>query len=117
MILLTIDALAILKMAVKRVDAPVREILFVNESHDFWNETANAGQGAYTTTRGEVKWTEGDKLFTSPDTQNVNLVAVLKGDVNGSWAGNSAANAPVLDKAYFDQLAASLNAPVSQWVL
>lgn len=111
------DALAILKMAVKRVDAPSREILFVNESHDFWNETANAGQGAYTTTRGEVKWTEGDKLFTSPDIQNVNLVAVLKGDVNGSWAGNSAANAPVLDKAYFDQLAASLNAPVSQWVL
>jgi hypothetical protein len=111
------DALAILKMAVKRADAPAREILFVNESHDFWNEAANSGQGAYTTTRADVKWTEGDKLFTSPDVSNVNLVAVLKGDVNGSWAGNSAVNAPVLDNTYFTQLAATLNAPVTQWVL
>ena len=111
------DALAILKMAVKRTDAPAREILFVNESHDFWNEAANSGQGAYTTTRADVKWTEGDKLFTFPDVSNVNLVAVLKGDVNGSWAGNSAVNAPVLDNAYFTQLAAALNAPVTQWVL
>lgn len=111
------DALAILKMAVKRVDAPAREILFVNESHDFWNEAANAGKGAYTTTRSEVKWTEGDKLFTSPDTQNLNLVAVLKGDVNGSWVSNSAPNAPVLDNDYFTELAARLNVPVSQWVL
>ena len=111
------DALAILKMAVKRADAPAREILFVNESHDFWNEAANSGQGAYTTSRSEVKWTEGDKLFTSPDVTNINLVAVLKGDVNGSWAGNSAVNAPVLDNAYFTELAAALKVPVTQWVL
>jgi len=111
------DALAILKMAVKRVDAPAREILFVNESHDFWNEAANAGKGGYTTTRSEVKWHEGDMLFTSPDTQNMNMVAVLKGDVNGSWVANSAPNAPVLDNDYFTELAARLNVPVSQWVL
>jgi Ca2+-binding RTX toxin-like protein len=111
------DALAILKMAVKRADAPAREILFVNESHDFWDETANAGQGAYTTTRSAVSWTNGDKLFTSPDTQHVNLVAVLKGDVNGSWVPNAATNAPILDNTYFNDLANSLHVPVSQWVL
>jgi hypothetical protein len=111
------DALAILKMAVKRADAPAREILFVNESHDFWNEAANSGQGAYTTSRSEVKWTEGDKLFTSPDTQQLNLVAVLKGDVNGSWVPNAATNAPMLDNTYFNDLANSLHVPVSQWVL
>ena len=47
------DALAILKMAVNRSDAPARQWLFVNEAYDFWNETAANG-GAFTTTRSAV---------------------------------------------------------------
>ena len=67
------DALAILKMAVKRTDAPAREWLFVNENQDFWNET----------TSSSVVW---DKVLqvNSPLTTQQNVVAVLKGDVNRS---------------------------------
>lgn len=111
------DALAILKMAVKRADAPTREILFVNEAFDFWNETANGGQGAYTSTRSSVVSPTNDTLFTSPETQNLNLVAILKGDVNGSWNPNATPNAPVLSNTYFEELALSMGVPSSQWVL
>ena len=111
------DALAILKMAVKRNDALAREILFVNESMDFWDETSNSGAGAYTTTNKAVPSLGTDKSFTSPDIQHVNLVAVLKGDVNGTWLPNSAVNAPFLDNTYFTDLANSLHMPVGQWVL
>lgn len=111
------DALAILKMAVKRADAPAREILFVNEAFDFWNETANGGQGAYTSTRSSVVSPTNETLFTSPETQNLNFVAILKGDVNGSWNPNTTPNAPLLSNTYFEELALSMGVPSSQWIL
>jgi hypothetical protein len=100
------DALAILKMAVRRIDAPAREWLFVNEGQDFWNETASSGKGAYTTSRTSVPkagvlptdigWT-GD--------QDVNLVALFKGDVNGSWTAPTGSQ--VLPDTYFSNLVAA----------
>lgn len=111
------DALAILKMAVKRADAPAREILFVDEAFDFWNETANNGQGAYTSTRSSVMSPTNETLFTSPETQNLSFVAILKGDVNGSWNPNTTPNAPVLSNTYFEELALSMGVPSSQWIL
>ena len=107
------DALAILKMAVKNADAPAREWLFVSENQDFWNEVTSS----FTTTRSSVMW---DKVLevSSPLTTEQNLVAVLKGDVNGSWtppAGSQ--DLDITTPAYFTDLAAKLGTNVNQWAV
>ena len=107
------DALAILKMAVKRTDAPAREWLFVNENQDFWNETTNS----FTTTKASVLW---DKVLqvNSPLTTQQNVVAVLKGDVNGSWtAPTGSQDLDITTPSYFTELAAKLGVPVNQWAV
>jgi VCBS repeat-containing protein len=111
------DALAILKMAVKRTDAPAREWLFVNENQDFWNETTSSLPGSFTTTRGSVVW-EKALLVTSPLTTQQNVVAVLKGDVNGSWTPPTGAqDLDITSPAYFTELAAKLGTQVNQWAV
>lgn len=107
------DALAILKMAVKRSDAPVREWLFVNESQDFWDETANAGQGGLTISRTNVTWNKDLQATVTQDT-TVNLIAVLKGDVNGSWAG-AATGTQSLPNSYFSDLVKKGLGPLATW--
>jgi hypothetical protein len=94
------DALAILKMAVKLSDAPAREWLFVDEQQDFWNEITST----FTTTRSTVP-TPADLAITV-DTlirAEVNLVAILKGGVNGSWVAPEASQS--LTARYFYNLA------------
>jgi VCBS repeat-containing protein len=100
------DALAILKMAVKRTDAPAREWLFVNEVHDVWDEMAGAGTGAFSLTRSNVSKdgvmpTDLELTKQAP----LNLVAVLKGDVNGNWS--APAGSERLPDSYFHVLAAA----------
>ncbi|WP_350297240.1 Ig-like domain-containing protein, partial [Limnohabitans sp. Rim8] len=107
------DALAILKMAVKRTDAPAREWLFVNENQDFWNETTSS----FTTTKSSVLW---DKVLqvSSPLTTQQNVVAVLKGDVNGSWtAPTGSQDLDLTTPSYFNDLAAKLGTQVNQWAV
>ena len=107
------DALAILKMAVKRSDAPAREWLFVSESQDFWDETANGGQGGLTISRTNVAWTKELQTSVSQDT-TLNLLAVLKGDVNGSWVG-AAKGTQTLPNSYFSDLVIKGLGPLSNW--
>ena len=107
------DALAILKMAVKRTDAPAKEWLFVNENQDFWNKTTSS----FTTTKATVLW---DKTLqvSSPLTTQQNVVAVLKGDVNGSWtppAGSQ--DLDITSPAYFTELATKLGTQANQWAV
>lgn len=105
------DALAIYKMALNRTDAPAAKWLFVNEAEDFWNEAVNS----FTTSRKSVVYDKSLDVNTQQDV-NVNLVAVLKGDVNGSWA--SAAGTTNLDTVspnYFAELSSRLGSPQSQW--
>jgi hypothetical protein len=107
------DALAILKMAVKRTDAPAREWLFVNENQDFWSEVT----GSFTTTRSSVVWEKALQV-SSPLTTEQNVVAVLKGDVNGSWtppAGSQ--DLDISSPAYFTELATMLGTQVNQWAV
>ena len=111
----SVDALAILKMAVNRPDALADEWLFVSESEDFWDETANNGQGAFTTTRSSVKWDSGEQQIDLLHASEVNLVAVLKGDVNGDWA--APADSQYMTDAYFGQLEVIGVGPVTQWGL
>jgi hypothetical protein len=45
-----------------------------------------------------------------------NLVAVLKGDVNGSWSAPAASvDLDLLNPSYFTDLAARLGVPLAQW--
>jgi len=108
------DALAILKMAVKRSDAPTREWLFVDEAQDFWDEAANNGAGGLTISRTNVQYNKNLQLNSS-DTTSKDLIAVLKGDVNGSWAAPTTPTPKTLPDAYFYDLQKQGLGPVSNW--
>jgi hypothetical protein len=102
-------------MTVGRADAPEREWLFVRESEDFWDHTANGGAGGWTLNRKAVNYDRDEKsIAVSEAGGKVNLGAVLKGDVNGSW--QSPQEAPQqLPETYFRNLSLELNTPVGQW--
>jgi hypothetical protein len=68
------DALNILKMAYNMGSAPQKEWIIVPES--VGNETMS---------RTNVVWPAGDLHVTIDQDQQLDLVGVLKGDVNGSW--------------------------------
>jgi hypothetical protein len=98
------DALAILRMAVKLSTALPNEWFFIDESRDFWNEAANS----FTVTRTTAGWDPTIALNLTSD-RTLNLVAGLKGDVNGSWT--APAGSIDLDTGnpnYFTNLATSL---------
>ena len=103
------DALAILKMAVKMPTAPAKEWMFVEESRDFWNET----NGTFTLNRNAAAW---DHSITAAAEGEVNLVGVLKGDVNGSWAApTGSADLDLLHPGYFDALTHVYGMPMAQF--
>ena len=68
------DALNILKMAVKLSTAPAREWLFVPESI-----------GSETMSRTNVIWPDNPVPITLDTDQELNLIGIVTGDVNGSW--------------------------------
>jgi hypothetical protein len=69
------DALNILKMAVKLDTAPAKEWLFVPES-----------VGSESMTRTHVVWPDNPISVTLDMDQKLNLIGIVTGDVNGSWA-------------------------------
>jgi hypothetical protein len=68
------DALNILKMAVKLDTAPAKEWLFVPES-----------VGSESMSRTNVVWPDNPIPVTLDMDQELNLIGIVKGDVNGSW--------------------------------
>jgi hypothetical protein len=103
------DALAILRMAVKLPTAVAQEWLFVEETRDLWNEAA--GQSALT--RTAATW---DRNINATAPGEVNLVGVLKGDVNGSWTAPAGAqDLDVLQPGYFAELSQRIGAPMDQF--
>jgi hypothetical protein len=105
------DALAILRMAVKLSTALPQEWLFVEETRDFWNEATQS----FTLSRASAAW---DRAIPVPaQGGTVNLVGVLKGDVNGSWAAPAGStDLDVTDPTYFQRLAQLLGQPSQdQW--
>jgi hypothetical protein len=84
---------------VKRSDAPAREWIFVDEMKDFWNESSNT----FTTTRTSVPKPADLAITVDPAVRGeVNLVGMLKGDVNGSWSAPPGSSA--LPDSYFAAL-------------
>ena len=70
------DALNILKMAVKLSTAPEKEWLFVPES-----------VGSESMSRTHVVWPESQISVTLDVDQELHLIGIVQGDVNGSWLG------------------------------
>jgi hypothetical protein len=105
------DALAILRMAVKLPSALPREWFFVEEDRDFWSEATSS----YTLTRTAAAWDRAMEVELTSDT-TLNLVGILKGDVNGSWgAPADGVDLDALDPNYFINLATRLAVPTDQW--
>ncbi|MEI7695421.1 MAG: hypothetical protein WCI64_07235 [Chlorobium sp.] len=69
------DALDILKMAVKLDTAPAKEWLFVPDS-----------VGSEVMSRSHVVWPVDPMSVTLDQDQQLDLIGIVKGDVNGSWA-------------------------------
>jgi Ca2+-binding RTX toxin-like protein len=69
------DALNILKMAVKLSTAPAKEWLFVPES-----------VGSEAMSRTHVVWPDNPIPVTLDMDQELHLIGIVKGDVDGSWA-------------------------------
>ena len=105
------DALAILRMAVKLPTAPAKEWVFVEESRDFWDETT----GKFTLDRTHASWDHAISANLQSD-QALNLVGVLKGDVNGSWAAPAGSvDLDAISPQYFTALHDQLGMPVAQF--
>ena len=105
------DALSVLKMAVGIDSAPEPQWLFAPDTFDFWDET-NTTDVVFTTDDGKLDWTSIDTAVGQMK-EGESLVAVLKGDVNGSWKSDL----DVLPKEYFAQLQEQFIAPMEQWWL
>jgi hypothetical protein len=92
------------------------QLKLVDESYDFWDESAKNSQGAFILSRKSTLW-DKDISIDLPDGK-VNLVGVLKGDVDGSWtppAGSQ--DLDLIDPTYFQTLSALIGAPLDQWHL
>ena len=106
------DALAILRMAVKLPTAVPQEWFFVNESQDLWDEDT----GTSALTRTAATWESGLGQVDLSESGTLNLVGVLKGDVNGSWV--APAGSIDLDSTnpdYFQLLGSQLDQPTDVW--
>ena len=107
------DALAILKMAVGLSSALPPQWLFVPQAQTFW-QPDDQGGGSYTLDRTNVNWEEGILLDgVVPD--DLDFVAVLLGDVNGSWSPPDTAT--ILPDDYFRQLELDGYGPAGKWLI
>ena len=107
------DALEILRMAVRVPTAIEREWLFIDESEDFWDETANDGQGALSVNRTSVLWNSDGVEMTVSQADQKNFVGVMLGDVYSSW--NAPAASQYIEYDHLVNLENSGTAPLYQW--
>ena len=102
------DALNVLKMAVGLSGAPAAQWIFVPETQTFWNTATN------TATIGKTSVPTAFALSATPQANTtMNLVGILRGDVNASWAAPTGSQ--TLGLSYFAALSQSTGAPLSTW--
>ena len=105
------DALAILKMAVKLPSATTPQWMFVEDTRDFYDDA----NGVFTLTRSNASWDRTITANVLGDTTE-NLVGIIKGDVNGSWATPAGSSyVETLQPNYFTTLANTIHAPISEF--
>ena len=109
----SLDALNILKMDVGFTGAIPQEWLFASEGENFWDPSANGGEGAFQVDKNNVEWESGGITFVDPLTANVNFVGLLLGDVDGSWSAPE--GSALLGLEYFTALEEAGVGPVEQW--
>ena len=68
-------------MARKDPAALKPEWIFVEETRDFWDEGTNGGAGAFAVNRKNALWDRNIFFGRGLSDQEVNLVGLLKGDV------------------------------------
>ncbi len=110
----SVDALGILRMAVKTATAPVQKWEFVSERLDLWNESI----GVSALTNLSAGWSNGSVDLQANLTHN--FVGVLRGDVNGSWtppSGSTSTDLDVTQPTYFTTLGTQLGVPTDVWGL
>jgi hypothetical protein len=107
------DALAILKIAVGLSSAIAPEWIFLPESETFWLDDGSGG--SFTLSRGNVEWSEQGLLFSGGIPEDGDFVAVLLGDVDGSWEPKE--ELEVLPDDYFRQLEADGYGPAGKWAV
>ena len=86
----------------------------MEETRDFWNETT----GQFTLSRNSAGWDHAISTNLQSGTANgtVNLVGVLKGDVNGSWAAPAGStDLDAIDPTHFTALSSIFGMPVGQF--
>ena len=100
------DALTILKMAVGLAGAPAPSWVFLPDTQTFWNPATQS----YSVSKTSVPVGFG---ITSGASGTLDLAAVLKGDVNASWAAPAGSSS--LPLSYFANLSRSTGAPLATW--
>jgi hypothetical protein len=106
------DAQLVLAMAAGRPGAPAPEWVLVREDQGYGDSAASA-QG-FGLTRTDTSF-EADQTIVPGSGERAGWVAVLLGDVDGSWRPADAAAATVLAPSYFEQLNADLGVPLGQF--
>jgi hypothetical protein len=106
------DALEILRMSVRSPIAIEREWMFIDESQDFWDESANNGQGALTVNRLSVSLDYDGAEMTVEEASEANFVGVLLGDVYSNW---QAPDSHKMNYSHFVNLENAGKAPMYQF--
>jgi hypothetical protein len=88
--------------------------LFVPQAETFWLSDGQGG-GDYTINKNSLSWSQDGLLIDGSIPDDANFVAVLLGDVNGSW--NPPEEAPILPDEYFRQLEQDGYGPAGKWAV
>jgi len=107
------DALDIMKMAAGISDAPAQKWVLVDETFDFgWNDTDYDNID-----NGSIDWTAIDGSVGDTNAATENLVAVLQGDVNGSWVAPGTPAPSFVPNNHFSKLDTDNVAALEQFFL
>ncbi len=107
----SLDALEILKMAVRLETAEARRWVFVGADYDFWDDTTES----FETTRSDIFSDIDGITFEYPEKREQNIVGVLIGDVNGDWSAPD--DSAMVDQTIFKEQIALHGGSLAQWGL
>ena len=108
-----LDALEILRMAVKMPGAYEKEWMFFDESVDLWNENASVGENPLSIDKDNVPSYSNSLTVQIDQAETKNFVGLILGDVYSSWKAPTGSQTVAEDQ--FVELEDSGIAPMYQW--